>query len=105
MRYWNNPKGLRPHRFRPHVSTSLSSIARDRSVKAIYEFTKAIPTGEAETPESPGQTLESYVSMLTDWDRERTLSDADVPGEGDGAETSTIKDDRRQKHAERGDND
>ena len=44
---------------------------------AIYEFTKTIPAGEDETEESPGKTLKSYVSMLDDWDRERTLSDAD----------------------------
>jgi hypothetical protein len=67
---------------------------------AIYEFTKASPTGEAGTSESPGQTLKSYISMLNDWDREQTLSDTDVPGEGDGTEASTIKEDRRQKCAE-----
>jgi len=44
---------------------------------AIYEFAKTIPVGEDETAESPGKTLESYISMLDDWDRERTLSDAD----------------------------
>jgi hypothetical protein len=44
---------------------------------AIYEFAKAIPVGEDESAESPGKTLESYISMLDDWDRERTLSDAD----------------------------
>src|SRR5882762_10256506 len=43
----------------------------------IYEFTKAIPVGEDGTAESPGRTLESYISMLDDWDRECTLSDAD----------------------------
>jgi len=35
---------------------------------AIYEFAKAIPVGEDETAESPGKTLESYISMLDDWD-------------------------------------
>src|ERR1700733_5589509 len=44
---------------------------------AIYEFAKTIPVGEDETAESPGKTLESYISMLDNWDRERTLSDAD----------------------------
>jgi len=43
----------------------------------IYEFAKTIPIGEDETAESPGKTLECYISMLDDWDRERTLSDAD----------------------------
>jgi hypothetical protein len=37
---------------------------------AIYEFTKATPAGENETKESPGKTLESYISMLNDWDGE-----------------------------------
>ena len=27
--------------------------------------------------EAPGKTLESYISMLNDWDRECTLSEAD----------------------------
>ena len=44
---------------------------------AIYEFAKAIPVGEDETTEAPGKTLESYISMLDDWDRERTLSETD----------------------------
>jgi hypothetical protein len=44
---------------------------------AIYEFARAIPVGEDETAESPGKTLASYISMLDNWDRERTLSDAD----------------------------
>jgi hypothetical protein len=44
---------------------------------AIYEFAKAIPVGEDGTTESPGKTLESYISMLDEWDRERTLSDED----------------------------
>ena len=44
---------------------------------AIYEFTKAIPVGEDETAESPGKTLESYISMLNDWDCKHTLSDID----------------------------
>ena len=37
---------------------------------AIYKFTKTIPVREDETSESPGKTLESYISMLNDWDRE-----------------------------------
>ena len=44
---------------------------------AIYEFTKTIPAGEDETKESPGKTLESYISMFDDWDHEQTLSDMD----------------------------
>jgi hypothetical protein len=44
---------------------------------AIYGFAKTIPVGEDETAESPGKTLESYISMLDNWDREWTLSYAD----------------------------
>ena len=44
---------------------------------AIYEFAKAIPVGEDGTTEAPGKTLESYISMLNDWDCEHTLSKAD----------------------------
>jgi hypothetical protein len=44
---------------------------------AIYEFTKTIPDGETDAAESPGKTLESYIAMLDNWDRERTLSDTD----------------------------
>ena len=44
---------------------------------AIYEFAKAIPVGEDGAMEAPGKTLESYISMLNDWDRECTLSEAD----------------------------
>jgi hypothetical protein len=40
----------------------------------IYEFAKAIPAGEDEAAESPGKTLESYISMLDDWDRECTVT-------------------------------
>ena len=35
---------------------------------AIYEFTKTIPDGENESTEPPAKTLESYVTMLDDWD-------------------------------------
>ena len=43
----------------------------------IYEFTKMIPAGENELTKPPAKTLESYVTMLNDWDQEQTLSDAD----------------------------
>ena len=43
----------------------------------IYEFTKTIPDGENEPTKPPAKTLESYVTMLNDWDQEQTLSDAD----------------------------
>ena len=49
---------------------------------AIYEFTKTIPDGENESTEPPAKTLKSYVTMLDDWDQERTLSDADEHREG-----------------------
>jgi hypothetical protein len=42
----------------------------------ILKLTKTIPAEETGTAESVGKTLESYVSMLEDWDRKCTLSDA-----------------------------
>jgi hypothetical protein len=41
---------------------------------AVYKLIQTIPSGEDGTAESPGKTLGSYLSMLDDWDRERTLS-------------------------------
>ena len=35
---------------------------------AIYEFTETIPIGENGSAEPPAKTLESYVTMLDDWD-------------------------------------
>jgi hypothetical protein len=73
---------------------------------AIYEFAKAIPVGEDETAESPGKTLESYISMLDDWDRERTLSDADEQQE-EAQEEEPNSDANRKGHkrVERNDGD
>jgi hypothetical protein len=68
---------------------------------AIYEFTKAIPVGETEAEESPGKTLESYIAMLDDWDRERTLSDADEQREGVQDEPRTDTDKQSRKRGER----
>jgi hypothetical protein len=72
---------------------------------AIYEFTKAIPVGEIETEESPGKTLESYISMLDDWDRERTLSDANEQREGAQDEPNSDVDKRACKRAGRSEED
>jgi hypothetical protein len=36
--------------------------------ETIYKLVQTIPPGEAEAAESPQQTLESYISMLDDWD-------------------------------------
>jgi len=66
---------------------------------AIYEFTKTIPTGENESAEPPAKTLESYVTMLDDWDRERTLSDADERREGAQEEPDTDVNKRTHKRA------
>jgi hypothetical protein len=68
---------------------------------AIYEFTKTIPVEETETEESSGKTLESYVAMLDDWDRERTLSDADEQREGAENEPSTDINKQPRKRGER----
>jgi hypothetical protein len=74
----NQPKGVKVS---PIASKCLDVVKRYRAEHiqkgdAILELTKAIPVDEAETAESVGKTLESYVSMLEDWDRKCTLSDA-----------------------------
>ena len=68
---------------------------------AIYEFAKAIPVGETEAEESPGKTLESYVAMLDDWNRERTLSDVDEQREGAQNEPRTDINKQPRKQGER----
>ena len=60
----------------PNVTTKCLSIIEYKG-NAIYELVKTIPIGEDRTTESPGKTLESYISMLNDWNCECTLSDAD----------------------------
>ena len=69
---------------------------------AIYEFAKAIPVGEDGTTESPGKTLESYISMLDDWDRKRTLSEADEQREeAQNEKNDSDARDKGHKRAER----
>ena len=70
-------------------SRCLDAVEQYRMSKgdAIYEFTKTIPADTTETAESPGKTLESYISMLDNWDHERTLSDTDVHRGGDSEES------------------
>jgi hypothetical protein len=70
---------------------------------AIYEFTKTIPIGEVGAADSAGKTLESYVSMLEDWDRERTLSDADEQREEGQDRPGSDIDLGSHKRAERSD--
>jgi hypothetical protein len=73
---------------------------------AIYEFAKAIPVGEDGTTEAPGKTLESYISMLDDWDRERTLSEADERREeAQNEESDPDAGIKGHKRAERNDED
>ena len=43
--------------------------------ETIYRLVETIPSDETEAMEPLGQTLESYVSMLNDWDWDHTLSD------------------------------
>jgi hypothetical protein len=69
---------------------------------AIYEFAKAIPVGEDVSEESPGKTLESYIAMLDDWDRECTISDADEHREeAQDEKHSSNAGGRRHKRVER----
>ena len=72
---------------------------------AIYEFTETIPIGENGSAEPPAKTLESYVTMLDDWDRERTLSDADERREGTQHEQDTVVGKRAHKRAGRDNED
>jgi hypothetical protein len=72
---------------------------------AIYGFIKAIPPGETDTAESPGKTLESYIVMLDDWDRECTLSEAGEHREGAREEPSPDNGERKQKRAGRDEGD
>jgi hypothetical protein len=73
----NEPEGVAS----PSIATQcLNVIDRYRTEQtskgdAIYKLVQTIPAGEDETTESPAKTLESYISMLDDWDRERTLSE------------------------------
>jgi hypothetical protein len=69
---------------------------------AIYEFSKAIPAGEAGAAESPGKTLQAYIVMLDNWDHERTLSDTDEHQEEAQEDTSSDYGGRKHKRAERG---
>ena len=71
---------------------------------AIYEFAKAIPAGEDGTTEAPGKTLESYISMLDDWDHERTLSETDEQREEvQNEENNSGAGNKGHKQAERND--
>ena len=73
---------------------------------AIYEFAKAIPAGEDGTTEAPGKTLESYISMLDDWDHERTLSETDEQREeAQNEENNSGAGNKGHKQAERNDKD
>jgi hypothetical protein len=72
----------------------------------IYEFAKAIPVGEDVSTESPGKTLESYISMLDDWDRECTISDADEHREeAQDEKHNSNTSERGHKRVERDDGD
>ena len=43
--------------------------------KTIYRLVKTIPSDETEAAKLLGQTLESHISMLDNWDWDHTLSD------------------------------
>ena len=106
MRHQSNPTGLHPHQYKPRASTLSNNITADKSVKAVqsmYEFTKSIPTGEDGTVESVGQTLESYISMLDNNDREQTLSNNCAPGVEEGANMNPSDINQGQIHIEEGD--
>ncbi|KIM83253.1 hypothetical protein PILCRDRAFT_7213 [Piloderma croceum F 1598] len=67
----------------------------------IYEFAKTIPAEEDGATESPGKTLQAYISMLDDWDHEHTLSNMDEHREEAQEEPSTDYDRKKHKRAEK----
>ena len=99
------PQGVAPTSVQTACLNVVEQYRRGQISKgcAIYEFTKSIPTGEDGTAETVGQTLESYVSMLDNNDRERTISDACAPGEEEGANANPSVIDQGQTHTEEGD--
>ena len=99
------PQGVAPTSVQTACLNVVEQYRRGQISKgcAIYEFTKSIPTGEDGAAESVGQTLESYVSMLDDSDRERTLSDACAPGVEEGANANPNETGQEQIHTEDGD--
>ena len=74
--------------------------------ETIYRLVETIPSDETEAAEPLGQTLESYVSMLDDWDRDHTLSDdgeqrdeRDKRGHARGDKRDTAEDDNPDESA------
>jgi hypothetical protein len=67
----------------PSVATDCLNIienyrsGRITKGEAVLDLTKTIPPETTGTGEPTAQTLQSYVGMLDDWDRERTLSEAE----------------------------
>jgi hypothetical protein len=89
------------------TSECLSIIDRYRAEQiqkgdAIYELTQTIPDEEIGATESVGKTLGFYVVMLDDWDRERTLSDADEREREGRGQPEHGDDSRGQKQANQG---
>jgi hypothetical protein len=54
-------------------------------------ITQTIPTDETEAAEPPGKTIESYIAMLDDWDREWTLSDTDEPRDAGNVKHTPVR--------------
>ena len=99
----NQPEGVEVS---PITSKCLDVVERYRAEHirkgdAILELTKTIPVDEAETAESVGKTLESYVSMLEDWDRKHTLSDANEQDEHEEEPPERTKNSKGQKRGDR----
>jgi hypothetical protein len=95
----NEPEGVTSPSIAAQCLNVIDQYRSERTSKgdAIYKLVQTIPTGEVGTAESPGKTLGSYVSMLDDWDRERTLSEG---GERHGRERTDTEFDN-ERHGER----
>src|SRR6267154_5186978 len=81
----NKPQGVTNSSIATQCLDVIDQYRSEQTSKGdvVYKLIQTIPIRENETAESPGKTLGSYISMLNDWDRERTLSEG---GEQHGKE-------------------
>ena len=101
------PKGVEPMMVQSTYLGIIEQFHQGQLSKgnAIYKFTKSITPGETESAESVGKTLESYVTMLNDWNQERMLSIADMPRQEMNDRTSPIGEDQGHKQVEEDEED
>jgi hypothetical protein len=83
----NEPEGVASSSIATQCLDVIDQYRTEKMSKgdAIYKLVQTIPTEEDGASESLGKTLGSYVSMLDDWDRERTLSEGEERCSGERA--------------------